>query len=405
MNDASIHRKKHKEKLRICILGGASFHIYAWAQGLAKRGNEVYIITDQESDVDYLIDIEALGVRTYKLPFSNRMFFYFNAFPLRNLLRKLKPDVLFSHYLTTYGFLGALSGFRPHISFVWGIETFVRRIFPHRARNLKEKLKATFNYWFSKFALNHIDVIQSPSRLVVELAKRMGAPRVKRCFRGAEKEVFEKVNKEKMEEWRSNLRIPLNAKVVLDPRPGLRGKLCILEALQIIKNNFGYPVIFIILRGVPQGGKERDVDLTPLIYKVKEKKLEEFVRVINCSLPPNEVAALFHISDAFLSLAAQEDLSRMVLEGMLCGCLPILSSNLANREIIEDYGVKAFLVNNIYDPKEIGEAIFRALEIDSCEREKIIKYNKEWVLQNATWEMTIEKTLKLFDECLSRHSP
>lgn len=39
---------------------------------------------------------------------------------LRRLLRRLKPDILFSNYAITYGVLGALSGFRPNILNIWG---------------------------------------------------------------------------------------------------------------------------------------------------------------------------------------------------------------------------------------------------------------------------------------------
>lgn len=39
---------------------------------------------------------------------------------VRRLVRALRPDVLHAHYLTSYGLLGALSGFHPFVASAWG---------------------------------------------------------------------------------------------------------------------------------------------------------------------------------------------------------------------------------------------------------------------------------------------
>ncbi len=50
---------------------------------------------------------------------------YLKAIPaVRRLVREFAPDLVHAHYATSYGLLGALSGFKPLIISVWGSDVF-----------------------------------------------------------------------------------------------------------------------------------------------------------------------------------------------------------------------------------------------------------------------------------------
>jgi glycosyltransferase involved in cell wall biosynthesis len=50
---------------------------------------------------------------------------YFKYLPiLKTKIKAFQPDVLHAHYATSYGFIGALSGFNPFVISVWGSDVF-----------------------------------------------------------------------------------------------------------------------------------------------------------------------------------------------------------------------------------------------------------------------------------------
>jgi len=44
---------------------------------------------------------------------------------IRRLVKRISPDVLHSHYAISYGVLGALTGFRPHVIGAWGSDILI----------------------------------------------------------------------------------------------------------------------------------------------------------------------------------------------------------------------------------------------------------------------------------------
>ena len=52
-------------------------------------------------------------------------FKYFEALPaVKRIIKNFKPDILHAHWATSYGLIGALTGFHPFILSVWGADVF-----------------------------------------------------------------------------------------------------------------------------------------------------------------------------------------------------------------------------------------------------------------------------------------
>ena len=93
--------------VKLCYLANASsIHTYRWAVHFSLD-HEVHIISLEEPRFDY----KSHGIEIHKIS---------PTLPLAGLrvkseVKKIGPDILHSHYITKYGFLGVLSGFHPLI--------------------------------------------------------------------------------------------------------------------------------------------------------------------------------------------------------------------------------------------------------------------------------------------------
>ena len=106
------------KKLKIALLAGiSSIHTTRWANALAERGYDIHLLTQHRGG-----DVVSANVKLHYLPFQGNKGYFLNVPFLRVLLRKLKPDLLHTHYASGYGTLGRLSGFHPYLLSVWGSE-------------------------------------------------------------------------------------------------------------------------------------------------------------------------------------------------------------------------------------------------------------------------------------------
>lgn len=127
----------------------ASTHTVKWAHAIAARGWEVRVfgLTEFCGD-DYArpSDAPGLPIQVVSLTLNAGFFglsdghvkklFYLKALPaLKRQLRTFQPDILHAHYATSYGLLGALSGFHPFLISIWGDDVFEfpKKSFGHAA--------------------------------------------------------------------------------------------------------------------------------------------------------------------------------------------------------------------------------------------------------------------------------
>ncbi|MFY2060519.1 glycosyltransferase family 4 protein [Achromobacter xylosoxidans] len=113
--------------LRVALLGATrSIHTVRWANGLSERGYDVHLLSldDPSSDI-------AAAVHQYKLPCGSPWGYFLAVFKLRQLLSRIKPDLLNTHYATGYGLLARLSGFLPNLLSAWGSDIYD---FPNKSR-------------------------------------------------------------------------------------------------------------------------------------------------------------------------------------------------------------------------------------------------------------------------------
>lgn len=103
-------------KLRLCYVADLrSVHTQRWVYYFARRGHSVAVLSPTR--------MELPGVRVHGIfwrPGLPKLFQLANILPILAVLRTFRPDVLHAHYVRVYGWLAALSSFKPLVITVWG---------------------------------------------------------------------------------------------------------------------------------------------------------------------------------------------------------------------------------------------------------------------------------------------
>src|SRR5690606_15881029 len=120
--------------MRILLLGDSdSPHIIKWAKAINKSG--IYVIIYSFYKPDKLLYNESPEIKIYSLGLSRNLQMkeskdlsktvYFKAIKqVKEIIKLLKPDILHAHYASSYGLIGALTGFHPYIISVWGADIY-----------------------------------------------------------------------------------------------------------------------------------------------------------------------------------------------------------------------------------------------------------------------------------------
>jgi glycosyltransferase involved in cell wall biosynthesis len=107
--------------MKLVLLGeNKSIHVQKWVQAISMyKEIELHVISFDRG-------VKFDNVRYYPLKeyLGNKLDYFLNAFLVKKYIKKIKPDLLHSHYASSYGFLGAFSGFHPYIITGWGADIF-----------------------------------------------------------------------------------------------------------------------------------------------------------------------------------------------------------------------------------------------------------------------------------------
>ena len=146
--------------MKILFISAASnIHTVRWVNALNERNHDVLLVSMKEHyEKDNIIDSK---VKRIYLPLTGSKGYYLNAFHLRAIYNKYKPDIVNVHYASGYGTLARVACLPRTILSVWGSDVFE---FPYQS-----KLK----YHILKKNLMHATIITSSSYVMAEQVKRI----------------------------------------------------------------------------------------------------------------------------------------------------------------------------------------------------------------------------------------
>jgi glycosyltransferase involved in cell wall biosynthesis len=360
--------------MKIVLISGAdSIHTLRWANGLASIGNEVHVISQHPCSQPF-----NHYVKLHILPFKG-LIGYFTILPrVKKIINDIKPDILNVHYASGYGTTARLLNFHPYVLSVWGsdIYLFPNKSFIHKCLVRRNVLAADSIASTSNAMANQI------RNIVPEINNISITP-----F-GVDVNNFDLVNLKK--KYNESI-ITIGTIKTMSFTYGID---ILLEAFAILIKKFQTYKIFkskLKLRLV--GGGDNVTDFITLAKKLDIDEHVIFVGQINHASVPKELEKL----DIYVALSRSESFGVAILEAGAAGKAVVVSNVGGLPEVVvqDETGI----IVQSESPIEAANAIEKLiLNVDL--RNAMGEKARRHVMQNYSWEISIQKMLRLYHETI-----
>lgn len=287
--------------MKIVLLSAANnVHTVKWANGLARNGVEVNVISLHDETQDF-----SPSVSVYKLPFKAPFGYLLNVLELRRLLEEIKPDLLNAHYATGYGLLSVLARQQcPNVISLWGSDIY---LFPK---------KSSVHSWVLNNILSSATAIFSTSYCMqnelVQNSMASGVPVHITPF-GVNTELFKSSSSvQKRDEQRK----------------------IVIGTVKSLKKVYGIDVLLRAFERLVKQMPEREFELQIYGEGVEADSLAKLTSQLGITelvsfggfVPNTEVPKILNQFDIYVALSRSESFGVAVLEASSCE-LPVLVSD------------------------------------------------------------------------------
>jgi len=269
-----------------------------------------------------------------------RPFDYLVSWPsLRSAIFRSKPDVVVGCYATTYGFLAALSGFRPLVLMAFGSDVLLDPLHPVKSRAVR-------------YAISQADLVVTPGKTTSDATLALGGdPRKVISLPWIDLEWVAGIGRGRDLASHASARRP-SSRVVLCVRnhEPVYNVALVVRAFSTVRSK--YPNAVLVLAG--------HGSLTSSLHKlVNELGLNDAV-LFTGLLPRREVIALLDQADIYVSASFSDGTSASLLEAMSRGVPVVVSDIPGNREWVRE-GENGLLFDPHSDDK-LAEKIMLLLD-------------------------------------------
>jgi len=366
-----------KKKLKLCFTGDASsVHVQKAINFFVDRGHKVHIVDDNiyryKSFKTHLLN-NYTGIKLID--------YIIRLLRAPKIIRKLKPDLVYSQQVTYHGFLGALSGVHPFIITPWGADI------------LYDPERSTINRRIMRFVFDNADVIHYIDQSMMDRVDEVYGDTRKKAFllnEGVNAKVFTKKSQNKK-----------NGKISIlclrSISPFYNSKLFV-EALNILINNYGFKnVEGVMCSSLDYGGDSKyKEEIDTLIEKHKLKNNMKFYKWVK---NPFYAQKLMKDVDIYVDTMARDKkgqgTGKTALEAMSMGLAVVMPDNPS----IELYVSQ--LNNGLIYKKNNAKSLANALKmlVDNEKlRNKLGKNARKFILNNLDWNKNMLKMEKKFYE-------
>ncbi|MBN2280610.1 MAG: glycosyltransferase [Candidatus Marinimicrobia bacterium] len=355
--------------MKLCFIADAtSIHIINWLKYFVERGHRVFLITDTENTLQGA-QVHLIGdcLPFFNIPvLSASLQIYRKIKKIKQLIRKIQPDIVHAHYATNYGFLAAKTGFHPLL------------VTCHGSDLLLDPDKDMINRYFVKFALRNSDIITLPSQQMAEMAIGLTqkSKNISILQYGIDTNLFQ---------FRQRT---MSSKTTFISSRALLPKYRIDLLIQAFyKLSLDYPDIELIIVG--KGPQEVGLKKLAIDLKICDK-------VFFAGEKTNfEMNNYYHQAEFYVTTSPTDGLSVSLQEALACGCFPILPDNDSNLEV-EKQGFQV----ELYRTNEIDSLYFKMKK--SLERKSNLIYmvenNAKLVRQYYSRETNLAKIERLYQK-------
>jgi len=350
-------------------------HTIKWAKSLAKNNIDIIIFglgdfTVKDYDGISNIQVKTLNETVTRDEGAFAKLKYLKALPtLKQVIKDFKPDIVHAHYATSYGLLGALSGFHPFILSVWGSDVFS---FPLKSRLHKMMLK---------YNLKKADKILSTSHVMAKETKLYTNKNIEVTPFGIDMKQFRPME---VESLFNKSDIVIGTVKTLENKYGIE---YLIRAFKIISDRYQkLPLKLLIV-----GGGSLESNLKSL---VKELNIENKT-LFTGRVPFTDVPKYHNMLSVSVSVSNSESFGVAIIEASSCG-KPVVVSNVGGLpEVVED-GVSGFVVPP-RDPQKTAEVIDKLL-LNKNLREKIGKNGRDRVKRLYNWDDNVKQMIRIYKE-------
>lgn len=363
--------------MKVLLLSDAySIHTIKWAKSLSKKGIEIAIFSlnynenegnpyqhNNNIKVYYCVDKNAKKRSSGFAKIS-----YLKALPrLKQVIKEFKPDIVHAHYASSYGLLGALSGFNPYIISVWGSDVFD---FP----NISFLHKMVIKYNLSK-----ADKILSTSKVMaIETNKYTDKEIVVTPF-GIDLDKFKPL---KVNSLFDKNDIVIGTVKTLEEKYGIE---YLIKAFAIVKDKHKYfPLKLLIV-----GAGSLSTALKKLTYDLGIEKDTVFTGKIAHELVP----FYDNMLSVSVSVSNSESFGVAVIEASACGKPVVVSDVGGLPEVVKD-GITGIVVPP-RNPEKTAEAIEK-LVLDNSMRKQMGATGREHVAKFYDWNKNVEQMVDIY---------
>ena len=370
-----------KTPIKILILADANaIHTQRWVRSLAEKDIRIRLFSlnkvEDSSRYDLPgVEVEQFGMHRKLITSGSKNFMkigYLKAvLKIRKTISDFKPDIMHAHYASSYGLLGALSGFHPFIVSVWGSDVFD---FPNQS---------SMHRLLLKFNLRKADRITSTSKaMAVETTKYTSKPATVIPF-GIDTNIFKR---QEIESFFMEDEIVIGTIKSLEPVYGIE---YLVRAFEIIKKN--HPELSIKLLIVGGGSLESKLKL-----HVKELGLTNSV-VFTGHVKAEELQRFHNMIHIFVALSLQESFGVSILEASACSNPVVVSNAGGLPEIVKDR--ETGFVVPVKDEKAAAVAIEKLLMHPDFARQ-LGENGRKRVDKHYSWRKNVEEMIELYRKIL-----
>lgn len=351
--------------MRILFVSAShTVHTVKWVNSLASRGHEILLVS-KRPDINILHEIDP-KVKVHYLKERKRLQSIMAAPELKRIFREFKPDIVNTHFASSYGITSALAGIHPNILSVWGSDVYKN---PYESKML---------FRLIRFALRRSDMVTSSSHVMAQQTKVIAGEDVDVTVIpfGVDVNKFSP-----SADGKGNDEIVIG--IVKTLKPVYRIDV-LIRAFAIVCSKCKVPVRLDIY-----GEGELLGELKELAENLGVAQKVNFIG----SIPNDQVPNALHKMDIFALSSERESFGVAAVEAMACG-LPVAATAAEGFvEVIKDGNTGFIVPKNDYE--QLAEKILELINNEEL-RKKMGQNGRERALELYDWEKNVTQMEELY---------
>lgn len=361
--------------MKVLIVSDAqSVHTQRWVTSLSKKGIEVVLYTIVPAGAEFYIQ---KGIKCHIFDLFNykrekRGIFYpvkrhFQAVKdLKRVIEEEKPDILHSHYVTSYSLIAALSGFHPLVESVWGSDVY---IYPK---------KSILHRLLVKFTLKKADKILSTSNVMAKEAGKYTHKEIGITPFGVDTELFCRTL----------------------PHP--QENRFVVASIKSLAPNYGNEYIIKAFHQVALANPQLDCSLELVGKGPDKEKLEKIAAELGISekvhfrgfIPNALLPEMLQNCSIALYMSNSESFGVSAIEAMACEC-PVVASDADGFKEVMENGTTGFIVPR-KDYMAAASAIQKFIDTPAL-IQKMGKAGRERVCSLYQWDRNVDTMVQIYN--------